>query len=192
MEFADWMAILTLLGGSGIIATGITLLYNWKQSKLEREIQDRRDATANKIQDRREATARDFEARRDAKRYYMRLYARIGILDEMTKSYKRSLQEKGNAEVFSYEECKLVVHTSEAISEDFKKAYAEFLSFYLKKACLGYEIFVSKKLRELLIEFWKRAKGFNDDVTKMKDEKAVTEFNTIAEKQQTIWRSCLA
>lgn len=154
----DYVAIISIITSS-VIAV-LVLAFNYLEKTSER----------------------DFEARKGARKYYRILYAHIGILDEITKSYIRSLREKGNAEVFSYKECKLIVHSSEAILEDYKKAYAEFFNFYLKKACLGYEIFISKKLKELLIEFWKRAKIFDDDLTKMKDKNAVTEFNGIAEE----------
>jgi len=69
-----------------------------------REIQDRREATANRIQDRRDAAARDFEARKEAKNYYRELYGKIAILDELMRGYQRSIKD-GKADVFSVKDC---------------------------------------------------------------------------------------
>jgi len=33
----DWIEILTLLLGSGFVLSIITLVYNWRQSKIERD-----------------------------------------------------------------------------------------------------------------------------------------------------------
>jgi hypothetical protein len=166
----DWLEVFTLLGGSGVIVSIATLLYNWRQSVTQREIEDRR-----------EATQRDFETRRDAKKYYMKIFGYIAVLSELANGYSRSI-EKGEAEVFAFKECKFSKQSSEEILGNFNEAYEAFSSYYIGRKCEGYEIFVSKKLKELLIEFWYYSKIFHDDNKKMKDKNEITSFSKATEE----------
>jgi hypothetical protein len=166
----DWLEVITLLGGSGVIVSIATLLYNWRQSVIQREIEDSR-----------ETAQRDFEARREAKEYYMKIYGHIAVLSELAKGYNRSI-EKGEAEVFAFKECKFSKLSSDEILMNFNEAYDTFSSYYIGRICEGYEIFVSKKLKELLIEFWHYSKTFHDDNKIMKDQKEIASFNKVTDK----------
>ena len=170
MEFADWVAVFTLLGGSGIIATGVTLLYNYRQDKIKIAIEEKRDALA-----------RDFEARREAKDYYKKMYGHIAILDELMRGYLRSV-ETGKARVFTFNKCEYVEIPSKRILEEFKAAYVDFSAYYINKKCEGFEIFISLELKELLIEFWNNVQAFYEDENQMKNKKEVENAHSIAEK----------
>jgi hypothetical protein len=127
---------------------------------------------------------KDFEARSEAREYYKKIYGHIAIIDEITKSYVRSLQEgqEGKADVLCYENCSIEVQSSAKILERYKKAYSDFATYYLKSSSEGYEIFVSKKLRDLFGSFWRNAMLFDIHPELLKDKNKVREFNNIAEK----------
>jgi hypothetical protein len=40
---------------------------------------------------------------------------------------------------------------------EYREAYSGFLAFYIKKKYEGYELFISEKLKESLVDFWKKA-----------------------------------
>lgn len=166
----DWNAILTLLLGSGAIVSLATLLYNWRQSVIQRQIEDKR-----------EAAQRDFESRQFAKEYYMKIYGHIAILAELAEGYNRSLKA-GETDVFSFKDCKFAKLNSQEILNDFNEAYENFSSYYIKQICDGYEIFISKKLKELLSKFWHLAKTFHDKNEDLKVIKQVTFFKNVADE----------
>ncbi|MGD0995174.1 MAG: hypothetical protein ABR909_06585 [Candidatus Bathyarchaeia archaeon] len=159
MSYANIVDILTIIFGSSALITLIGYAFQYNQHKSEK----------------------DFEARKVAQEYYMTLYGYIGVLDELTKSYLRSIQD-GKAEVFSYDNGLIEVQTSEKILDNYKNKYVNFASFYLKKSCEGYEIFVSKKLKGLLIKFWKTAKIFYDEPSSLKNKQTVEKFNNAAKE----------
>ncbi len=170
MEFADWIAVITLLGGSGIITTGVTLLYNHLQNHNQIAIEEKRDAIA-----------RDFEARKEAKEYYKKIYGHIAVLDELMRGYVRSIDE-GKARVFTFKKCEYAELPSAKILEEFRLAYANFSSYYIKMKCAGFEIFVSKELKQLLIRFWDRVQAFHEDEKQMASKKEVEGAHLIAEE----------
>ena len=128
---------------------------------------------------------RDLEARRKAGDYYMPLYGHIAVLDELARGYKRSI-EKGKAKVFAFKECRYDELTSKQILAEFKKAYDAFSSFYIKKKREGYEIFISKKLKEFLSDFWIIAKNFYEDDKRMKDKREIDDFHNSAEEATSL------
>jgi hypothetical protein len=154
----DYLAILTLIIGNGAVVAIVTLVFNYYKHKSEK----------------------DFEARKEAKDYYMTLYSHIAILDELMRAYQRSA-ETGKAKVFT-KECKYIELPSGEILDNFKEAYTAFSSYYIKKKCEGYEIFVSKKLKDLLIKLWSCVKTFYEDDKRMQDKKEVEYVHKIAEK----------
>ena len=154
----DYLAILALVIGNGAVLTIITLIFNHYQHKSEK----------------------DFEARKEAKEYYMKLYGYIAILDELIGAYQRSI-ETGKAKVFT-KDFKYTELSSEEILGNFKNAYEAFSSFYIEKKNAGFEIFVSEKLRKLLIEFWGNVKTCCEDEEQMKDKKEVDVVQKAAEK----------
>jgi hypothetical protein len=111
MEYPSTIELLLLVFGNGILVTLIGFAFQHHQHNSER----------------------DFEARKVAREYYMTLYAHIGIIDELTKSYVRSINN-GKAEVFSYEKCLTEVQTSAKIFENYKLAVTKFTEFYLTKS----------------------------------------------------------
>jgi len=159
MELTEYVTILTLILGNGILIGIITFIYRYYERKTER----------------------DLEARRKAENYYLPLYGHIAILDELARGYKRSLKI-GKAEVFAFKDCNYKELTSKEILDDFKKSYGAFSKFYIKKKGEGYEIFVSEKLREALSNFWVKAKSFYKDNEKLKDANEVDAFHKLAEE----------
>jgi hypothetical protein len=155
----DWAEILTLLLGSGFVLSIVTALYNWQQSKA----------------------ARDFEARKEAKDYYRNLYGKIAVLDELVSGYQRSLK-KGKAKVFHVKDCLFVELSTEKILMEFKDAYVDFTNYYIAKKCEGYEMFVSTKLKKLLIMFWKGVRSFYEKEEKMKVKEEIDNVHLLAEK----------
>ena|ERR1035437_5920074 len=163
MSVDSSLLIAIILGNGAVVTIGVGLIshaYSYYQHKSEK----------------------DFDARKVARDYYMTLYARIGTLDEMAKSYRRSLKNDKKAKVFLYKEGKFAIHTSDEILEDFKNAYVEFYSYYLQNASEGYEIFVSKRLQDQLFEFWRLGETFNDNNQIMKNEQEIEKFSRFAEK----------
>jgi hypothetical protein len=165
----DYVAILTLLGGSGVIVSLATLLYNWRQSVIQ-----------SKIQDRREALQRDFEVRRDAKDYYMNLYAYVAILLELATGYRRSIEsEQQMTAILSFKDKKYEKYSSQQILIQFQDAYQSFSKFYIEKKQCGYEIFIPPKLAVLLIEFWKATQIFHDDPETLSNNRAIDNFKQV-------------
>jgi len=128
---------------------------------------------------------RDYEARRKAEDYYRPLYGHIAVLDELARGYPRSL-ETGKAKVFSFKNCKYKELTSKEILDEFKESYDEFASFYIKKKCEGYELFVSEKLKNALNDFWIKAKSLHENNEKLKDNEEIDAFHKSAEETTKI------
>ena len=149
----DWATILGTLLGSGVLISLITLLVNYLQGNRQR----------------------DFEARRDAKKYYLKLYAHIAILEELATSYQRSIKT-GSATTFSFKDCAFVEHTSEKILQDYKEGYSNFSGFYLRNKGEGNEVFIPRKFNALLLGFWKSAMAFYDDAETMKIKANTDQF----------------
>jgi len=159
MELTEYVTILTLILGNGILLGIIGFIYKYYERKTER----------------------DLETRRKAEDYYMPLYGHIAILDELARGYRRSI-EKGKAKVFAFKACNYEELTSKEILDDFKKSYDAFSKFYIKKKGEGYEIFVSEKLRDALLNLWVKAKSFYEDNEKLKDATEVATFHKLAEE----------
>jgi len=128
---------------------------------------------------------RDFEARRKAEDYYRPLYGHIAVLHELATGYHRSL-ETGKAKVFSFKNCEYKELTSKEILDAFKESYDEFSSFYIKKKCEGYELFVSEKLKTSLRDFWIGAKSLYENNERLKDSKEIDAFKKSAEETTDI------
>jgi len=126
---------------------------------------------------------KDFEARKEARDYYKTIYGHIAVIDEITKSYLRSAEEsQGKTDVFCFENGNIEVQTTARILESFKEAYMKFSTYYLKSSSLGYEIFISKQLRDLLSEFWKMSMIFYNHPELLANKIEVRKFNIKAEQ----------
>ena len=122
--------------------------------------------------------------RKDPRKYYKTLYGHIAIIDEITKCYVKSLKDvaEGKIAAISYENYLIEVQTSDKFLENFKKAYVNFTRYYVKTSSQGYEIFLSKKLRDQLGEFWQSAIWFNDNPPLLQDAREVEKFNKLNEE----------
>ena len=153
----DWATVITLLVGNGVIVGLITIVFDWHQNNVQR----------------------DFEARREAKNYYLPLYGHIAKLDEFVGGYIRSL-ETGKAKMFEFENYDHSELTSQEILDNFKNCYGEFSKFYIKKKSEGYELFITDKMKEVLMTFWCEAQNFYDNNDELKHSDNVRKFRKLA------------
>jgi len=139
----DYVTILTIVVGDGALIAIVTLLFNYFVQKSEARL----------------------EARKDAREFYMTLFGKIVYIEDLLNAYlqpkepssvmpssvivsnvipggKVFIREKGYVEL-----------SPEQIKSHFGEAYKDFLTYYTKKRCDGYGIFVSKKLRDRLLAF---------------------------------------
>jgi hypothetical protein len=162
MEFPNITDILILLLGNGLIIALFGFYFQRQQH----------------------ISQKDFEARKEARDYYKTLYGHIAIMDELTKSYLRSVSpnQERKAETLCFENGSIEVQTSEKILGRYKIAYSTFSSYYLKSVGIGLEIFVPLQLRDLLGDLWGKAKRFDDNPALLENKRLVSEFNATAKK----------
>jgi hypothetical protein len=125
----DLLAILTVILGNGALITFLTIYTNIHTRKSETRL----------------------KARKDAHKFYLTLYSDIAYLDELMRAYATS-KSNGKARVFIRDQG-FVESSLNEIATNFGKAYDVFLSYYKKKKCSGYEIYLSKRLWKLLLDF---------------------------------------
>ena len=162
LSLSDLLNALTLVFGSGVVVSLITLLYNYLQTKRDR----------------------DFESRKQASEYYKGLYARIVFMYGYAASYLASLEEKqkGRASVFSDKSQKRVELSSDELLENYNQSYRKFENYYVRKKSEGYEIFVSARLQQLLINYWTQAKNLYDHPDLLKRIEQVTMLRQYRDK----------
>jgi len=156
---------------ASLIIAVTSLFFSYWDRKSERKFQ----AGEREIE-------REFEARQKAETYYRPLYGRIAVLDEMVRGYKRSLDNKGKAKVFSVQDCKYRESTSKEILDEYMKFYNKFVSFYIKTKYEGYELFVSEDLQNALIKLWAKADEFSENNKKLRDSKEIDDFHKLVKE----------
>jgi hypothetical protein len=125
----DYLAILSIIVGNGVLITAVSLVLNHYEKKSETRL----------------------EARRDAHDFYFTLYSNIANLEELISAHRTS-KSNGKAQVFIRNQGYIELPRNQ-IAAEFSKAYEVFLSYYMEKKCSGYEIFLNKRLRNLLSDF---------------------------------------
>jgi len=135
------------------------------------------------LDSRKEKNKMEFLARQEGREFYRLLYGRIAVLHELILGYSRSL-ETGETKLFvkkRYRELK-----SEQILKEFREAYNEFSEFYIEKKHEGYELFVSRELKEYLTQLWLEAEGFNADPKLLESKDSIKGFDNLARKTTAI------
>ncbi|MFX0201005.1 MAG: hypothetical protein ACFFCW_33210 [Candidatus Hodarchaeota archaeon] len=157
--------ILTIVLGSGALISLITTFITWFKESLV------------------SARALDLQRRELALDYYKPLYGHIAVLVEYAKAYCRcNPDESESVFVFNGNKSYFGELPQDEILELFKKSYTQFSSFYIEKKSEGYEIFITEKLEENLITFWKIAISFNENPQEMKNAEKINEFDQRADK----------
>ncbi len=156
----NWLDIATLIIGNGAVLAIFSLFFSFYQLKA----------------------GQDFEARKTAQGYYRELYGNIAVLDELMRGYHRSIIAKEKmARVFT-KECEYIELTEKEMLKRYNEAYLAFSTHYIKKKCEGYEIFVSEKLANTLIDYWTCVKNFYENDNEMTNKKEVDDTHKLAEK----------
>jgi hypothetical protein len=132
----DYATILTIIIGNGAVIAVATLLINYYTNKSQKQL----------------------EARKEAKEYYMTLYGKIAYVQNLiTGALGAVVAVPGQEDVgtIAYVKQKGTVELpkSEVINL-LNEAHFDLLDYYEQKNCEGYGIFVSRKLRKLLSEFF--------------------------------------
>jgi hypothetical protein len=133
------------------------------------------------FQRQQELSARDFEARKEAKTYYRTIYGHIAVLSDLAHSYVSCLNQT-DLEVADYSAGKLCTVKGETLLTDYRKNFESFEKYYLNSKKEGYEVFVSKKLKHLLINFWSSSRDFYKHPDRLSNKESVDNYCEIANK----------
>jgi hypothetical protein len=191
--------ILTIILGSGVVTTFITWYYEGRvrKTKIELEdkrkaaeiaLEDKRTAAANLLEDKRAAIKVDVERRKEAQKDFLPLYGKIVVLSEYAMSYNRCPRNRSEL-LFIFEEGNYRYDKlpEKEILKLYKKSYDEFCRYYIEKKAGGLEMFLTNELEDCLISFWRTAKLFCIDETKMKDNKKIEQFDQLTEKTTEVF-----
>jgi len=155
----DLPAILLIIFGNGVVMAIATLILNSRTARSERRL----------------------KAKQEAHQFYLTLYSHIAYLEELIRAYRKS-KLRGKVQVFIRGQHELRDLTRDEIEPIFNKAYKVFLTYYQKEKCSGYEIYLSRRLRKLLLQFqWLLSSG-----TKMEDITRYVDANFLSRRLRNL------